>query len=55
MNANRMFTAFAVMAATIMQVLDTTIVNVALPHMQGEMSATPDQIVVISFSLWSIL
>ena len=32
------------MAATVMQVLDTTIVNVALPHMQGELSATPDQI-----------
>jgi len=32
------------MTATVMQVLDTTIVNVALPHMQGELSATPDQI-----------
>jgi DHA2 family multidrug resistance protein len=32
------------MAATVMQVLDITIVNVALPHMQGELSATPDQI-----------
>ncbi len=27
-----------------MQVLDTTIVNVALPQMQGQLSATPDQI-----------
>ena len=44
MNANRMFTAFAVMAATIMQVLDTTIVNVALPNMAGELNATPDNI-----------
>lgn len=34
----------AVMAATIMQVLDTTIVNVALPNMQGTFAATPDQI-----------
>lgn len=34
----------AVMSATVMQVLDTTIVNVALPHMAGELSATPDQI-----------
>jgi DHA2 family multidrug resistance protein len=41
---NRLWISIAVMAATVMQVLDTTIVNVALPHMQGEMSATPDQI-----------
>lgn len=34
----------AVMSATLMQVLDTTIVNVALPHMQGELGATSDQI-----------
>ncbi len=34
----------AVMTATVMQVLDTTIVNVALPDMQGTFSATPDQI-----------
>lgn len=34
----------AVMLATIMQALDTTIANVALPHMQGSMSATQDQI-----------
>jgi DHA2 family multidrug resistance protein len=32
------------MLATIMQVVDMTIVNVALPHMQGNMSATQDQI-----------
>lgn len=34
----------SVMLATIMQVLDTTIANVALPHMQGSLSATQDQI-----------
>ncbi|MCI5106691.1 MAG: DHA2 family efflux MFS transporter permease subunit [Pseudomonadales bacterium] len=34
-----------IMLATIMQVLDTTIANVALPHMQGSLSATQDQIV----------
>ncbi|MDO9179623.1 MAG: DHA2 family efflux MFS transporter permease subunit [Agitococcus sp.] len=34
----------SVMLATIMQALDTTIANVALPHMQGTMSATQDQI-----------
>ncbi len=34
----------SVMLATIMQALDTTIANVALPHMQGAMAATQDQI-----------
>lgn len=34
----------SVMLATIIQALDTTIANVALPHMQGYMSATQDQI-----------
>jgi len=32
------------MLATIMQVVDMTIVNVALPHMQGAMTTTQDQI-----------
>ena len=32
------------MVATLMQALDTTIANVALPYMQGSLSATPDQI-----------
>ena len=35
---------FAIMLATIMQVLDTTIANVALPHMQGSLSATQEQV-----------
>ena len=34
----------AVMLASIMQMLDTTIANVALPHMQGSLSATQDQL-----------
>jgi len=34
----------AVMSAAVMQVLDMTIVNVSLPHMQGSLSAAPDQI-----------
>ncbi|MGE0271505.1 MAG: DHA2 family efflux MFS transporter permease subunit [Alphaproteobacteria bacterium] len=34
----------SIMLATIMQALDTTIANVALPHMQGSMAATQDQI-----------
>src|SRR5690349_23398082 len=32
------------MSATIMQALDTTIANVALPYMQGSLSASQDQI-----------
>jgi len=34
----------SIMLATIMQAIDTTIANVALPSMQGGMSATQDQI-----------
>src|SRR5690348_9232163 len=34
----------SIMLATIMQALDTTIANVALPHMQGSLSAAQDQI-----------
>jgi len=34
----------SIMLATIMQTLDTTIANVALPHMQGSLSASQDQI-----------
>ena len=41
---DRALVTVAVMTATIMQTLDTTIANVALPHMQGSMSATIDQI-----------
>ncbi|MCG2586390.1 DHA2 family efflux MFS transporter permease subunit [Massilia sp. TS11] len=40
----RAMVTVAVMLATIMQALDTTIANVALPHMQGSMGATQDQI-----------
>src|SRR5271156_1345210 len=35
--------ALTVMSATILTALDTTIANVALPHMQGTLSATQDQ------------
>lgn len=41
---NRAFVTLSVMLATIMQALDTTIANVALPHMRGAMGATQDQI-----------
>lgn len=43
-NANPGFVTVSVMLTTIMQALDTTIANVALPHMQGAMGATQDQI-----------
>ncbi len=36
--------AFAVMLGTTLEVLDTSIVNVALPHMQGTFSASVDEI-----------
>ncbi|MBI5449947.1 MAG: DHA2 family efflux MFS transporter permease subunit [Gammaproteobacteria bacterium] len=44
MQRHRLLTSIAVMSATVMQVIDTTIVNVALPQMQGQLGATPDQI-----------
>jgi len=34
----------AIMLATVMQVLDTTIVTVAMPHMQGSLSANREQV-----------
>lgn len=40
----RAMITIAVMSATLIQILDTTIVNVALPHMEGSLSATPDEI-----------
>jgi DHA2 family multidrug resistance protein len=41
---NRVAITVCVMLATFMQTLDTTIANVALPHIQGSVSATQDQI-----------
>src|SRR6476469_2696111 len=35
--------AAAVMLATFMEVLDTTVVNVSLPHIAGNLSATPEE------------
>ena len=40
----RMLMTVCAMTATIMQALDTTIANVALPYMQGSLSASLDQI-----------
>ncbi len=41
---NRSMIIIAVMSATMMQMLDTTIVNVALPQMQGQLGATSAEI-----------
>jgi DHA2 family multidrug resistance protein len=42
--ARRALLTICTMTATIMQALDTTIANVALPYMQGSLSASLDQI-----------
>ena len=42
--SNRGAITVCVILATLMQALDTTIANVALPHMQGSVSASQDQI-----------
>ena len=44
MVANKGLITVSIMLATIMQVLDTTIANVALPSMQGSLGAAQDQI-----------
>jgi DHA2 family multidrug resistance protein len=41
---NRPMITVSIMLATLMQTLDTTIANVALPHMQGALSASQDEI-----------
>jgi DHA2 family multidrug resistance protein len=43
-NSRRIMVTICAMSATIMQALDTTIANVALPYMQGSLSASLDQI-----------
>jgi DHA2 family multidrug resistance protein len=43
-SARRALLTICAMTATIMQALDTTIANVALPYMQGSLSASQDQI-----------
>src|SRR5213076_2073317 len=42
---NRLLITLSVMAASIMQAIDTTIATIALPHMQGSVSGTQDQMV----------
>ncbi len=43
-SAHKWLIAVAVMLGTTLEVLDTSIVNVALPHMQGSFSASVDEI-----------
>src|SRR5471032_1498872 len=44
MRQHRVLITISVMVASIMQALDATIANVALPRIQGSLSATQDQI-----------
>ena len=41
---NRGPITISIMLAAMMNTVDSTIVNVSLPHMQGSLSATPDQV-----------
>jgi DHA2 family multidrug resistance protein len=43
-SGQRLIVTIGIMAAVLLQVLDTTIANVALPHMQADLSASQDQI-----------
>src|ERR1700682_6526688 len=43
-SARKWIIAFSVMLGTILEVLDSSIVNVSLPHMQGGFSASVDEI-----------
>ncbi|HEY2107784.1 MAG TPA: DHA2 family efflux MFS transporter permease subunit, partial [Candidatus Binataceae bacterium] len=43
-NQHRWLIAIAVMLGTVLEMIDTSIINVALPHMQGSFSASVDEI-----------
>ena len=43
-SARKWAITFSVMLVTVMQVLDTSVTNVALPHMQGSLSASVDEV-----------
>jgi len=49
-HSHKWLIAIAVMVGTILEVLDTSIVNVALPHMQGSFSASVDEITWVATS-----
>jgi DHA2 family multidrug resistance protein len=40
--SRRWLVAIAVMSSAIMEVLDTSVVNVSLPHIAGSLSSTTD-------------
>jgi DHA2 family multidrug resistance protein len=42
-HANRWLIAIAVMSSAVMEVLDTSVINVSLPHIAGNLSATVDE------------
>ena len=42
-SAGRWLVAVAVMSSAVMEVLDTSVVNVSLPHIAGSLSATVDE------------
>jgi DHA2 family multidrug resistance protein len=42
--AHKWAITFSVMLVTVMQILDTSVTNVALPHMQGALSASVDEV-----------
>ena len=42
--ANPLILTIGIMLASLIQVLDTTIANVAIPHMQSSLGSTPDEI-----------
>ena len=41
---NIWLTVFGIMTASLLQILDSTIANVAIPHMQAALGATPDEV-----------
>ena len=45
---HRYLIAFAVVSASVMELVDTSIVNVAIPHMIGNLGATLDEIAWVS-------
>jgi DHA2 family multidrug resistance protein len=49
-SSGRWFILFGLITAAIMEILDTTIVNVALPHMAGNLSATREEVAWVSTS-----
>jgi DHA2 family multidrug resistance protein len=48
--ANRYVIAFSVTLAAVLELIDTSIVNVAIPHMMGNLGATLDEIAWVSTS-----